>query len=144
MGPLHLLLSFLTGFALCFPLPVFSQELGDSSPKTVPGQLKLAKAVMCEEIQDYSPRNQATIFSVAIGKVLCFTSFDPVPAKTSVYHKWFYRDRLSTIIRLSLQSPRRAVFSSIQLREADKGPWRVEIADEKGNVFRVLRFSITD
>ncbi|MBW1746394.1 MAG: DUF2914 domain-containing protein, partial [Deltaproteobacteria bacterium] len=35
-------------------------------------------------------------------------------------------------------------FSSIQFREADKGLWRVEITDPEGNIFHVLRFSITD
>jgi hypothetical protein len=32
----------------------------------------------------------------------------------------------------------------VELRDADKGPWRVEISDEKGIIFHMLRFSITD
>ena len=31
-----------------------------------------------------------------------------------------------------------------QLREADRGTWRVEITDKEGNIFKILRFSITD
>jgi len=37
-----------------------------------------------------------------------------------------------------------STYSQIQLRETDKGPWRVEISDQNGKVFDVLRFSITD
>jgi hypothetical protein len=32
----------------------------------------------------------------------------------------------------------------MHLRKNDKGPWRVEITDEQGNIFQILRFSITD
>lgn len=107
-------------------------------------QLTLAKAVMCERIDGYVPYNPSIVFPTALEKVSCFTAFDPVPEKTVIYHNWFYKDKLSTRIKLSLQPPRWSTFSSIQLREADKGPWRVEITDDKGLVFRVLRFSITD
>jgi Protein of unknown function (DUF2914) len=99
---------------------------------------------MCEEIQDFTCRNPAVVFSMKIGKVSCYTSFDPVPEKTFIYHKWFHRDELSTTKRLTLQPPRWGTYSSIQLRETDKGPWRVEISDQNGNLLRILRFSITN
>ncbi|NNG08274.1 MAG: DUF2914 domain-containing protein, partial [Desulfobacteraceae bacterium] len=35
-------------------------------------------------------------------------------------------------------------FSRIGLRNGEKGPWRVEITDEDGNIFGILRFSVTD
>ena len=124
--------------------PAFPQNSKNPSSTPVSKKLTLAQAVMCEEIKEYIPQNQAIVFSMTIGKVSCFTSFDPVPEKTSVYHNWFYRDKLSTRIRLSLQPPRWSTFSSIQLREADKGPWRVEVIDQQGNVLDILRFSIVD
>ncbi|MBW1743162.1 MAG: DUF2914 domain-containing protein [Deltaproteobacteria bacterium] len=99
---------------------------------------------MCEEIDGLTPENQAIVFSIAIGRVSCFTSFDPVPEDTYVYHSWFFRNKLSNRIKLSLQPPRWSTFSSIQLREADQGPWRVEITDRDGRLLRLLRFSITD
>jgi len=124
--------------------PAFPQNDRDPSSTPVSKKLTLFKAVMCEEIEEYVPQNQAIVFSMTIGKVSCFTFFDPVPEKTSIYHHWFYRDKLSTRIRLSLQPPRWSTFSSIQLREADKGPWRVEVTDQEGNILDVLRFSIVD
>lgn len=104
----------------------------------------LTQAFMCEKVENSTPINQASVFSVSIGQVCCFTSFDPVPQPTLVYHKWYHRDELSTQIRLRLYPPLWSTYSQIQLRETDKGPWRVEITDQNGKMFDVIRFSITD
>jgi hypothetical protein len=122
----------------------FSQDIQNSKSNDVQKKLMMDRAVMCEDIKDLTPQNPAVVFSIKIGKVSCFTSFDPVPEKTFVYHKWFHKDDPSTKKRLTLQPPRWATYSTIQLRETDKGPWRVEISDQKGNILRILRFSITD
>ena len=52
--------------------------------------------------------------------------------------------RLATTKKLFLTPPRWATLSSIQPRNSDKGPWRVEIADKNGKIYQTLRFSITD
>jgi hypothetical protein len=114
-----------------------AEDVGSSS-------LSLFQAVMCEEISANLPRNQTVTFSIAREKAICFTSFDAVPEKTFIYHNWYFRDIPSARIRLSLKPPRWSVYSSIQIRKTDIGPWRVEITDENGHIFRVLRFSITD
>ena len=121
-----------------------SQDNEASSSTVGPRGLTLVKARMCERIQENAPENQAIVFPVSIGKVLCFSSFGPVPEETFIYHHWFHRDKFSTRVRLSLKPPRWSTFSSVHLREADKGPWRVEIRGQEGHVFRILRFSITD
>ncbi len=124
----------------------FSQNHQNSEADTVQNKLALDRAVMCEEVKekDKTPINQAIVFPIKIGKVSCFSMFDPVPEKTFIYHKWFHKDIPSTNKRLTLQPPRWATYSSIQLRETDKGPWRVEISDRKGNLLYILRFSIID
>lgn len=106
--------------------------------------LTLVQAFVSEDVRDGTPKNPGMVFPVAVGKVACFTAFDPVPRRTAVFHNWYRRDELNTRIRLVLQPPRWATFSSIQLREIDKGPWRIEIADQEGQVLHTLRFSITD
>lgn len=105
---------------------------------------KLARAVMCETVKGYSPINAAVVFSIELGRVSCFTAFDPVHEKTTIQHKWYRRGNLVTVKRLTINPPRWSSLSSIQLRDADKGPWRVDITDEQGSVIHTLRFSITD
>jgi hypothetical protein len=107
-------------------------------------QLTLFEAVMCEEIFSDAPRNPTTIFSASKEKAVSFSIFDPVPQQTVIYHIWYHRDVPSAKIRLKLKPPRWSTYSSIQLRKTDIGPWRVEITDDKGHVFGVLRFSVTD
>ncbi len=139
----HIFFAVLLSSILLPHSPGLSQENEDTSPDLAP-RLILVHAAMCEGIRDYSPQNEAVVFSMKIGKVSCFVSFDPVPMETFIYQKWFHMDRLSTKIKLFLQPPRWSTFSSIQLREADKGPWRVEITDRRGNLLDTVRFSITD
>jgi hypothetical protein len=107
-------------------------------------QLKLFEAVMCEEIYADTPRNPTSVFSAGKEKAVSFSVFDPVPQNTVIYHNWYHRDVPSARIRLKLKPPRWSTYSSIQLRKTDIGPWRVEITDDKGKVFGVLRFSVTD
>jgi hypothetical protein len=137
-------------FVVLFCIPVllggegFSQE-SPSSP-AAPGLEKpaLALASMCASLKEGSPCNPGVVFPVSLGKVLCYSSFDPVPRKTSIVHSWFHRDVLITRQKLTLNPPRWSTYSTIQLRESDKGPWRVEIADQDARLLEVLRFSITD
>lgn len=126
-----------------------SQEKSISShaPKVsnkILGKLTLRKATMCESISDFSPKNEAIVFSVALKRLFCFTNFNPVPKKTTIYHIWFYMDEVISRHMLSLNPPEWSTYSSMQLRDYDKGPWRVEITDENNKTLRVLRFSITD
>jgi hypothetical protein len=129
---------------LFFHPAALSQEEEKEAEDAAPSTLSLFQAVMCEEISANLPRNQTVVFSVAREKAICFTSFDAVPEKVFVYHNWYFRDLPSARIRLTLNPPRWSVYSSIQIRKTDIGPWRVEITDDEGHIFRVLRFSITE
>ncbi|MGA6925759.1 MAG: DUF2914 domain-containing protein [Desulfosarcina sp.] len=106
--------------------------------------LTLVRALMCETIQGYEPVNPAVVFSIELGRVSCFTEFDQIPEQTHIHHKWYRKDSLINVKRLTINPPRWSSFTSVQLRDADKGPWRVEITDENDNLMRTLRFSITD
>lgn len=107
-------------------LPLSLQSQSNSSD-TPADSLTLIQAEMCEDIQGQAPTNTTTVFSIERRKAICFTSFDPGPGKTVIYHHWFHRDRPSARIRLTLKPPRWSTYSSIQFRAEDLGPWRVEI-----------------
>lgn len=120
--------------------PTTAQEAG-----TQPiDQLQLSEAVICETLEGFKPLNPSVVFSVKTGSVMCFTAFEHVPEETSIFHDWIRQDKLVFRKKLILKTPRWSSVSSIQLREADKGSWRVEIRDADGNFLRILRFSITD
>lgn len=109
-----------------------------------PPRMVLADAVMCEGISNFRPVNPAVVFSVSQGEVFCFSEFDPVYEKTAIFHNWYKKDKLIFSMRLVLSVPKWSSFSRIQMRDADKGPWRVEIRDEDNNILKTLRFSMSD
>ena len=129
---------------LFLPAQIWPQQKKASPQGTSIPEISLKQAVMCEGIEGFKPINEAVVFSATLEAVACYTLFDPVPAQTQIYHNWYYRDNLTTRKRLSLKPPRWGTFSSIKPREVDKGPWRVDIIDDKGHVFQTLRFSIAD
>ena len=140
---LHLLiLAVIPGFL--FPSSAKSQSGDTAESKLSAGKIVLVQAVMCEDLQERIPQNPTTVFSIERRKAICFTSFDPVPEKTIIYHQWFHRDQTSAKIQLTLKPPRWSTYSSIQFRAEDIGPWRVEISDSQGHILDVLRFSITE
>ncbi len=135
-----------TPLLLCFLLslilsPAWGQEVAQKVTKE---KLTLYNSVMCEDVQDREPFNPTVVFPISRGKAYCYTLFEPVPVKTYIYHNWYRRDVLSFTIRLQVQPPSWATYSNIQLRESDRGPWRVEITDAEGNTFQTLRFSVTE
>ena len=137
-----LLFAVIPGFL--FPFSVNSQSGDTAESKISPAKIVLVQAVMCEDLQELTPQNPTTVFSIERRKAICFTSFDPVPKKTVIYHHWYHRDQASAKVKLTIKPPRWSTYSSIQFRAEDIGPWRVEIKDGRGKIFDVLRFSITD
>lgn len=127
---------------ICTLLFLFLPSAGlskEARPKMV-----LTDAMMCEGIESFKPVSPAVVFSISLGEVFCYSSFDPVYETVYIYHKWYKRDKLIFTMRLTLSPPKWASFSRIQIRDADKGPWRVQIEDDNARVLKTLRFSMAD
>ena len=108
-------------------------------------KIKMVQAAMCESIENFKPVNTGVVFSISSGReVFCFSEFDPVFEKTHVLHQWYKKDKLIFTMRLTLSPPKWSSFSRVQIRYADKGPWRVEIHDADGTILQTLRFSMAD
>ena len=107
-------------------------------------ELVLGESTVCENVLNGNPEKTAVAFSVRLKRVYCYTDFSTVPEKSFAYHNWYLRDKLKASVKLTVQPPRWSTHSSIQVRDADKGPWRIEITDEEGNVLKTLRFSVID
>jgi hypothetical protein len=122
-----------------FPGALMAEESSDPL-----GEPTLTRAVMCESIQKFAPNNIAVVFSIDVGRIHCFTEFDPVPKQTIIFHKWYQSGNLVSVKQLTVNPPRWSSISSMQLRDADKGPWQVEVTDKNGKLLHTLRFSITD
>jgi hypothetical protein len=130
--------------ALCLSSQALAQDQEEALPVKPPQVLTLIQAVMCEGLRGIVPLNEAEVFSIRREKVHCFFDFALVPEKTSIRVSWYLRDVRRLNRRYTLYPPQWSVVDSIELRDADKGPWRVEVRDADGNILETLRFSITD
>ncbi len=122
--------------ALCYTADIWADQH--------PLKTKLVQAVMCESIENFQPVNSGVVFSISSGEVFCFSKFDPVLEKTYVLHQWYKKDKLIFTMRLTLSPPKWSSFSRIQIRDIDKGPWRVEIVNARNTLLQTLRFSMAD
>ncbi len=138
-----ILLLVCTAFFSVSPIQAQTEMEGSQPTKPAEPGLKLVRAMMCEGIQEYQPVHPAVVFSISIGEVYCFTAFSPVPEQTVIDYKWYRRDDLVTTRRVVLYPPKWSAYSSIHLRAADIGPWRVEIVGPDEKILEVLRFSVT-
>jgi hypothetical protein len=137
-----MLLGILAGWVLLAGMPTLAEKESPTSPGA--GEIRLVRAMMCETVQEAIPVRPAVVFSINIGRVSCYSSFDAIPENTVIFHKWYFIDELSTQKKMTVKSPAWSTYSSIQLREADKGPWRVEITNADGTLLKKLRFSVTE
>ncbi|MBW1976227.1 MAG: DUF2914 domain-containing protein [Deltaproteobacteria bacterium] len=134
----------LTFFTILVSSFVFMLSINGSMSLAL-ASARLLQAQMCESVVADECIGASVVFPVRKGQVFCYTVFDGLPLGAVVYHRWYHRGELSTQISLKLSEPGKPVYSFIQLREADKGPWQVEIVDgTTGRVLGVLMFSITD
>jgi hypothetical protein len=140
MNTLKLTLLIVLASLWVYCLPARAGEIQEVTPVA----MVLSHAVMCESIDDFKPENPAIVFSIDLGKVFCFTTFDQIKKTTHIYHKWFQMNRLVSKKRLTLKPPQWSTISSMQLRMADRGPWYVEITDKNDTLLQRLRFSISD
>lgn len=107
-------------------------------------EYKLIKAEICEDSKQGECIFPNKILSFSNNKVFCYTAFDFIAKPTFIYHKWYHRDELIATFTLKLKPGYYASLSNIQIKEKDKGPWKVEIIDSNNKILMVLRFSIVD
>ena len=132
---------------IAFILPAVTAGQPSGSDQLATAQsavLVLGDSTACEDVRNGIPEQAAVAFSADLKRVYCYTDFTSVLEKSIAYHNWYLRENLKASVKLTVRPPRWATYSSIQLRDSEKGPWRVEITDEEGNILKTLRFSVID
>jgi hypothetical protein len=133
-----LILSGITIVALWGPL------LGQIGKVAAQQKLNLPtvkKAVMCERVENRTPRGIRGIYPSSIGKLYCFTELTDIPAEGTIYHIWYYGKREVARVELSVSPPQWRTYSSKIILPAWKGGWRVEVV-YGDHVLKTLAFAI--
>ncbi len=85
------------------------------------------KAVICERVEDRTPRGIRGIYPSSIGKLYCFTRLTDIPAEGTIYHIWYHGKRQVARVELSISPPQWRTYSSKIILPGWKGGWSVEI-----------------
>ena len=106
------------------------------------GSLKIADAVICEDVVDRAPVGANTSFSATIGKLYCFTKVVGAQTPTTVTHVWYFGETERARIELKVGAASWRTKSSKIIHAHETGSWHVDVLDADGNVLRTLRFSM--
>jgi hypothetical protein len=99
------------------------------------------QAVMCERVENRTPRGIKGIYPSSIGKLYCFTELTDIPAEGTIYHIWYHGKREVARVALSVSPPQWRTYSSKIILPGWKGGWRVEVI-YGDHVLKTLAFAI--
>ena len=99
------------------------------------------KAVICERVENLTPRGIRGIHPSSVGKLYCFTELTDIPAEGTIYHIWYHGKREVARVELSVSPPQWRTYSSKIILPAWKGSWSVEIV-YGDYVLRTIAFAI--
>ena len=105
-------------------------------------EMSVDEAVVCTSVADRKPEGVATSFPAEVGRVFAFTRVKGGAEGSSVTHRWIFADKAVAEVKLDVKgSPYRA-WSSKGIAPAQKGGWKVEIADDAGKVLKSVEFTV--
>ena len=125
-------------------LALWGSPLGQIGKSVAQQKLDLPtvkQAVMCERVEDRTPRGIRGIYSSSVGKLYCFTELTDIPAEGTIYHIWYHGEREVARVGLPVSPPQWRTYSSKIILPGWKGSWRVEIV-YGDHVLKTLAFAI--
>ena len=125
-------------------LALWGSPLGQIGKSVAQQKLDLPtvkKAVMCERVEDRTPRGIRGIYSSSVGKLYCFTELTDIPAEGTIYHIWYHGEREVAKVGLHVSPPQWRTYSSKIILPGWKGRWRVEVV-YGDHVLETIAFAI--
>ncbi len=105
-------------------------------------EMAVDEAVSCTSIVDRKPEGVATSFPADVGRVFVFTKVKGGAEGSSDMHRWIHGDKTVAEVKLNVKSSPYRVWSSKGIAPAQKGAWKVEIADDAGKVLKTVEFTV--
>jgi hypothetical protein len=117
--------------------PGMTQEAAQQ-PAAQPA-VKLAEAVVCQDVVDRAPVGSGDVFAKEVPKVYCFTRV--VGAEGSqLTHNWYYKGTLKASVKLNVRSSNYRTWSSKTMMPEWTGEWMVEILSAEGKPLESIIF----
>ncbi len=105
-------------------------------------EMTVDEAVACTSVANRTAEGAAASFPAEVGRVFAFTKVKGAAEGASVTHRWIYADKTVAEVKLSVKGSPYRVWSSKGIAPAQKGAWKVEIADDAGKVLKTVEFTV--
>jgi len=107
------------------------------------GNLSVATAVICKNIDNRQPVEPGRSFSASVGRLYCYSKIADIRNSTKIDHVWYFGDTERARISLGVNPPSWRTYSSKIIQAHEIGKWHVKILDESGNSLEDIEFEIT-
>ncbi len=116
------------------------RAIKDDSTTAPLGPLRILRAAVAAEIADREPKGVAERFPEG-QEVYCHTVLgNPKGFRRTIRHNWYAGNERKASVELHIKAERWRTWSHIPVY--GRGPWRVEVVDEDGEVLTSLPFVV--
>jgi len=105
-------------------------------------EMTVDEAVVCTSVVDRKPEGAATSFPAEVGRLFVFSKVKGGAEGASVTHRWIHADKTVAEVKFDVKGSPWRVWSSKGIAPAQKGAWKVEIADDAGKVLKAVEFTV--
>lgn len=116
---------------VALPTLVFSQEQKQEPERS---GMRVVRDVVTTGVVNREPIDGATVFPPSVGALYYFTEVEGANAPTQIIHIWYYNQRKTAEIPLSVGATHWRTWSRKRILQNWIGPWEVEAVGPDGNV----------
>ena len=113
-----------------------------SAAFTMGQELVVDEAVICTAVVDRTPQEAGDSFSVAVGRLWCFSKISGGGEGTLIRHVWKMGENEMAVVELDIGGSPWRTWSSKTFDPTWTGAWTVEIQDADGTVLHALSFTL--
>ena len=120
------------------------QEALKEDSKPFIEKLVVIQTMACKKVKNNQPLYPGRRFPTDIGRVYCHTLFNNNSGKHSdIYHIWYMNGSLKAKVRIRVRDGKEIpAFSHREIKNSDKGTWKVEITDSDKKILDTVIFEV--
>ena len=104
---------------------------------------KVARAVFTTSIVDREPVDQVLMLNNSAKDIFFFTDLRHFEGQV-ISHKWFYDNKLESVVNFKVNGPRWRVYSRKDVSPEKLGKWTVVVQNEQGQSLKASVFQVVE
>lgn len=105
-------------------------------------QLETAEIVITTGVRDRLPVDALQSYTASVGALYCYSRITGAQTDVTVWHVWYCEDREVARVALPVRSSNWRTWSRKTMAGNEKGFWRVEVLDGRGELLASTKFQL--